>query len=143
MPWKDHSVMDERISFISRLRDGESMSELCREFGISRKTGYKFQRRYLGGGPAGLGDQSRRPVHLARSTDPKIVALLLKAKERRPRWGAGKLLASLRRDHPELRFPTRSTAHSILERHGLVTPRRRRSGIPSHWHDSRPSDGTE
>lgn len=126
MPWKDTSVMDERMSFIARLRDGEAMSDLCREFGISRKTGYKFQRRYLASGPGGLEDQRRRPRVLVRSTDAKIVALIVKAKEKRPTWGAGKLLASLKRDHPAATFPARSTVHLILEHHGLVKKPRKR-----------------
>jgi transposase InsO family protein len=126
MPWKDKSVMDERVGFIARLRDGESMTELCREFGISRKTGYKFHRRFVAEGPVGLGDLSRKPRHLPRATDPKLVRLIVKAKEKRPKWGAGKLLVLLKRDHPGVVFPTRSTTHLILERHGLVkTPRKR------------------
>ena len=46
MPWKERSVMDERMRFVIRLKDGESMASLCREFGISRKTGYKIFERY-------------------------------------------------------------------------------------------------
>jgi transposase InsO family protein len=128
MPWKDSSVMHERLKFIARLRDGEEMSELCREFGISRKTGHKFQRRYLTEGPAGLYDHGRRPERLARATDPKLVALLVKAREKRPTWGAGKIIASLKREHPKLAFPVRSTVHAIFERHGLVKKSRRRTG---------------
>ena len=48
MPWKECSVMDERLKFVARLLEGEEMSSLCREFGISRKTGYKIYDRFLG-----------------------------------------------------------------------------------------------
>ena len=61
MPWKECSVMGERLRFVARLLDGESMSEVCRDFGISRKTGYKIFTRYKVQGQA-LTDRSRRPV---------------------------------------------------------------------------------
>src|SRR5690348_10456401 len=61
MPWKESSVMDERIRFVIRLKDGESMASLCREFGISRKTGYKIFERYEECGLEGLTDRARRP----------------------------------------------------------------------------------
>ena len=65
MPWRECSVMDERVRFIGRLLDGEGMSELCREFGISRKTGYKIFNRYRQEGVEALTDRSRRPVRYA------------------------------------------------------------------------------
>ena len=67
MPWKECSVMDERLRFVSRLLDGEAMSEACREFGISRKTGYKIFNRYKEHGFEALSDRSRRPVRYATS----------------------------------------------------------------------------
>ena len=65
MAWKDSSVMDERLRFVARLLDGESMSDVCREFGISRKTGYKILNRYKEDGAYALCDRSRRPVRYA------------------------------------------------------------------------------
>ena len=65
MPWKECNAMDERIRFIARLLDGHSMSEVCREFGISRKTGYKIFGRYKDCGIEGLQDRSRRPYRLS------------------------------------------------------------------------------
>ena len=62
MPWKERSVMDERVKFIARLLDGESMTCLCEEFGISRKTGYKILERYQDIGTGAFTDRSRRPV---------------------------------------------------------------------------------
>ena len=61
MPWKACNPMDERLKFIARLLDGDKMAELCREFGISRKTGYKILTRYNETGLEGLTDRSRRP----------------------------------------------------------------------------------
>jgi len=61
MPWKECHVVDERLRFVARLLDGEKMSALCSEFGISRKTGYKIYGRYRDCGIEGLTDRSRRP----------------------------------------------------------------------------------
>ena len=65
MPWKECSVMEERLRFIARLLDGERMSDVFREFGISRKTGYKIFNRYKEEGLEALSDRSRRPVRYA------------------------------------------------------------------------------
>jgi transposase len=65
MPWKESSVMEERLRFVARLLDGESMSYMCRQFGISRKTGYKIYNRYKEHGLEALNDRSRRPVRYA------------------------------------------------------------------------------
>ncbi len=66
MPWRECSVMDERMRFVARRLAGEPMAELCREFGISRKTGYKIVDRYQECGIHGLTDRSRRPFRLRR-----------------------------------------------------------------------------
>jgi len=62
MPWKERSVVEERMRFVLRLRDGESMASLCREFGISRVTGYKIYDRYKECGLEGLTDRARTPT---------------------------------------------------------------------------------
>lgn len=61
MPWQECNLMDERLKFVARLLEGEKMARLCREFGISRKTGYKIFDRYKECGLHGLSDRSRRP----------------------------------------------------------------------------------
>lgn len=126
MPWKESCLMDERVNFVARLRDGETMSELCRELGISRKTGYKFLHRFESEGPCGLLNRSSRPHYLAKLTDKKIVSLVVRAKEKRPTWGAAKLRVLLKRDHPELIFPSKNTIHNILDSKGLVKRRKKR-----------------
>ena len=65
MPWRECSLMDERLQFVARRLAGETMAELCREFGISRKTGYKVFDRYQECGIEGLTDRSRRPYRHA------------------------------------------------------------------------------
>lgn len=65
MPWRETSVMEKRLRFVARLLEGEGMSEVCRDFGISRKTGYKIFNRYKDEGLEALTDRSRRPVRYA------------------------------------------------------------------------------
>src|SRR5262245_59688401 len=82
MPWKEVTAVNERMEFVARLKGGERMSDLCREFGISRKTGYKFEQRYEEHGPKGLYDFSRRPRRLARQISPGIQTAILELKRR-------------------------------------------------------------
>ena len=88
MPWKESSVMDERMRFVIRLKDGESMAWLCREFGISRKTGYKIFERYEQCGLEGLSNRTRRPFRYANQLPEPVEAAIVAAKREKPHWGA-------------------------------------------------------
>ena len=113
--------MDERLRFVARLLDGESMSEVCREFGISRKTGYKIFTRYKDHGLEALTDRSRRPVRYANQLPPQIESLIVTLKQEKPHWGARKIRELLvRRLRGDIRIPAKSTIHAVLHRHGLV-----------------------
>src|SRR5665213_227338 len=126
MPWKESSVMDERMRFVIRLQDGESMASLCREFGISRKTGYKIQDRYKECGLEGLTDRARTPYRYANRLPEQLEAAIVAAKHEKPHWGARKIRERLLRRLPQaVKVPARSTIHAILDRHGLVTRARR------------------
>ncbi|MBJ3778863.1 transposase [Acuticoccus sp. 2012] len=118
--------MDERVKFIARLLDGETMSGLCREFGISRKTGYKIHERYRDCGVEGLTDRSRRPYRHANQLPFQIETLIVRLKRERPAWGAPKIKERLARLYPEAQRPAISTVHTVLDRHGLVKRRKRR-----------------
>jgi transposase len=121
MPWKESSVMDERIRFVIRLKDGESMAALCREFQISRKTGYKIFERYEECGLEGLTDRARRPHRYANQLPEQIEAAIVAARREKPNWGARKIRERLLRRLPsEVKVPARSTIHAILDRHGLA-----------------------
>jgi transposase InsO family protein len=119
--------MEERMRFVVRLLDGEPMSELCREFGISRKTGYKIFNRYQHHGLDALTDRSRRPVRYANQLPEPVERMIVRAKQDKPHWGARKIRELLvRRLAGDVRIPAKSTIHAVLDRHGLVQRMRRR-----------------
>ena len=127
--------MDERLRFVARLLEGEAMSEVCRSFGISRKTGYKIFNRYKEQGLEALSDRCRRPVRYANQLPDQIESLILRFKREKPHWGARKLRELLvRRLDQDFRVPAKSTIHTVLHRHGLVKgmnrPRHRAQGTP-------------
>jgi len=145
MPWKETDVYEERAKFVfATLQKDWTMTELCRAFGISRKTGYKILNRFQKKGMEGLRDQSRAPNTHPNKTCKKIEQILIAERKKRPRWGPRKLLRLLESRHPDIDFPAISTAGDILKRHGLVKARkRRRTLIPKtqpFLHVSKPND---
>ncbi len=118
--------MDERLRFVARLLEGEKMAALCREFDVSRKTGYKIFQRYKNCGLEGLTDRSRRPYRQANQLPLPIETLIVRLKRERPSWGAPKIREKLRRLHSDLPLPAISTVHAVLDRHGLVSRGRKR-----------------
>jgi transposase len=126
MPWKERSIVEERMRFVLRLKDGESMASLCREFGISRVTGYKIYERYKECGLEGLTDRARTPYRYANKLPAQLEAMIVSMRREKPTWGARKLRDRLLRKLPnDVRVPARSTIHAILDRHGLVSRQRR------------------
>jgi transposase InsO family protein len=113
--------MDERLRFVARLLEGEPMSHVCREFGISRKTGYKIYTRYRQSGSEAFNDRSRRPVRYANQLPKQIESTIIGLKQDKPHWGARKIRELLvRRLAGDIRVPAISTIHAVLDRHGLV-----------------------
>ena len=125
MPWKECSVMDERMQFVARRLAGEPMAELCREFGISRKTGYKIFDRYQACGVQGLTDRSRRPYRYAHQLPFQVERFILNQKYEHPSWGARKIRERLIRHFTGIPIPAKSTVHAVLDRNGLVERRGR------------------
>ena len=102
--------MDERLRFVARLLDGEAMTDVCREFGISRKTGYKIFDRYREHGLEALTDRSRRPIRYANQLPGQVEGLIVSLKRDKPHWGARKIPELLvRRLAGDVRVPARST----------------------------------
>jgi putative transposase len=119
--------MDERLRFVARLLEGEKMAVLCREYDVSRKTGYKLFSRYKEQGFEGLTDRSRRPYRQGCRLPEAIESLILGLKREHPSWGAPKIREKIRRKNLEIQLPAISTVHAVLHRHDLVNrPRRRR-----------------
>ena len=126
MPWNECKPMDERLKFIARLLDGEKMSPVCREFGISRVTGYKIFNRYKECGLDALNDRSRRPYRHANKLPFQVERTILSIKREYPSWGAPKIRDKLIREYPMIKPPAISTVHAVLDRNGLVKRRKRR-----------------
>tara|TARA_R110000772_G_scaffold61283_1_gene138137 strand:+ start:131353 stop:131811 length:459 start_codon:yes stop_codon:yes gene_type:complete len=118
--------MDERLRFVARLLDGEKMAVMCREFGISRKTGYKIFNRYKDTGIRGLEDRARSPYRHPNKTPFQVEKAILKIKREHTTWGAPKIRDKLIKEFPVIQPPAPSTIHAILDRHGLVKRRKRR-----------------
>jgi len=127
MTWKECSIMDERLKFVARLLEGEKMAGLCREFGITRRTGYKIFNRYKDCGLGGLCDRSRRPYRHANRLPFQIERAILGIKKEYSSWGAPKIREKLLRQYPGIQAPAKSTVHAILDRHGLVKRRKGRA----------------
>jgi transposase InsO family protein len=122
--------MDLRIEFMNRVMKGETVAELCREYGISRKTGDKFKQRYKLLGEAGLADRSRAPKVIPHRTSPELVGLIVDERKRHPTWGPKKLKTRLE-ERLNCELPAASTIGDILERAGLVMKRGRRRNVPA------------
>lgn len=133
MVWKVRSRVDERMLLIGEYLKGErAMTELCQEFGVSRKTAYKWVARYRTDGPAGLADKSRAPLTHPMRLDGVVVEALLEARRAHPHWGARKVLAWLARKQPALECPAASTVSAIFAKYGLSRGRQARRRTPPY-----------
>ncbi len=132
MPWNETSPVNERLKFVAAVQRGDkTMAELCRDFGISSKTGYKLVARYEADGPEGLRDRSRAPRSSPQQTRPDIEAAILRARKAHPTWGSKKLLVLFERERGADELPVRSTIDAILKRAGVMNKRRRRARLPA------------
>jgi transposase-like protein len=121
MPWKETCPMDERMQFVAEyLKDQWPVAQLCRQYGISRKTGYKWMTRYEAEGWPGIREHSRAPHMCPHETPEALQERLVQLRRQRPHWGPRKLRHRLAILEPETAWPAPSTAGDILKRHGLV-----------------------
>ena len=112
MPWRETSPVEQRLEFVREYKTGLfTMTELAAQYGISRKTGYKWLERYDADGVDGLRDQCRRPDHSPQATDPELIETLLTHRRRHPRWGPTTLLAIAARHEPDADWPTITRAN--------------------------------
>jgi len=130
MPWNEIDVMTEKERFIALTQTGRfTTTELCADFGISRKTGHKYLRRYQTDGRKGLHDRSRRPKKSPLMTGPVVEKLVLLERRKHPTWGPKKIHDLLLKVHGLENRPHINTIHNILNRHGLTRKRKRRPGV--------------
>jgi transposase InsO family protein len=122
MSWQEQSVMSLRAEFVVLAeRDDANVRELCRRYGISPTTGYKWIARQRAEGAAGLADRSRRPLTSPARTEPAVEQRVLELRAQQPTWGGRKLARRLA-DLGETDVPAPSTITAILDRHGLIDP---------------------
>ena len=127
MPWKDWTTMLQREEFARLAQGGDvNLSSLCRRFGISRKSGYKWMERFAAGGVEGLRDRSRRPHRSPSRSDDAMERRVLSARQKHPAWGGRKLRRLLLNEGSDSSavsssgVPAPSTIGQILLRHGLI-----------------------
>jgi len=129
MPWKETCVVDQRVEFVMQALHGQAaFAELCQQYGISRKTGYKWKERFLAGGLPALHDDSRRPDSSPGALAEKVVCEVVRLKQAHRSWGARKIQAFYQRLHGQDQTPSESSFKRVLDRCGLVEhrqPRRR------------------
>ena len=142
MPWKETCAVDERMRFVVEYQEGlETMAELCRAYGISRQSGYKWVWRYADLGPPGLLDRSRGPRCHPNAVRPEIVQAVLEARAAHPTWGPKKLRVWLEGRSSGRWWPAASTIGDILTRHGLTVPRKKRRRTPPYTEPFASCDG--
>jgi transposase InsO family protein len=121
LPWREQSVVEERLRFVvTASRREQPFGELCREFGVSRQTGYTWLKRYESGGSSQVVDRSRRPLRSPSRTSPEIEQAVVELRQRWPDWGAPKLHKLLLSVRPQTGRITVRTVHRILERHHMI-----------------------
>jgi transposase InsO family protein len=125
MPWKETRKMDQRIEFAMKAIGCESFAELCAQYGISRKTGYKWRERFLAHGIGGMEEESRRPHGHSESLEEAILCRIVRLKQAHPHWGPRKIRELYARKHPGA-LPSESSFKRVLERAGLTEPRKLR-----------------
>src|SRR5260370_599674 len=127
MPWKESRIVDQRLQFLSSYQKEEmSVSDLCREFGVSRQTGYRWINRYKEVGPEGLLNRSSKPNGCSHATTEAIENEIFALRSKHPSWGARKLKARLEMLDPEVNLPAASRLCNILHRAGLTSPKRKK-----------------
>ena len=113
MPWSETSTVDQKRLFVADYqRDSFAMAELCRRYGVSRPTGYKWIQRFEGEGFPGLTERSKPPKGCSHETAIEITEAIPDLRRRHPYWGAKKLLTLLELRHPQVEWPARWTVRS-------------------------------
>jgi transposase InsO family protein len=127
MPWKETDAMTQKRKFVfEALGREKSFTELCSEYGISTKTGYKWKARFLQSGWPGLDDRSRRPKTTGMPLPEEVVLEIIRLKNAKKNWGPYKIRKLYIRNHPDRKPPARSSFERVLERAGFTVKKKRR-----------------
>lgn len=133
MTWKETCIMKERMRFVLACEDGfAAFSDICRQFGVSRKTGYKWLARFRREGVPGLTDRSRAPKHCPHALSAEVCGALRQVRLRHPSWGPRKVKAWLEARHPDQVWPAASTIGCFFDRSGLTVARKYRHRTPPY-----------
>src|SRR5687768_6151767 len=124
MPWEETCKMDQRMEFALKAVDAPNFRELCRQYGVSAKTGYKWRERFIAGGLAGLNEESRRPRGHADALEGDVVCEIIRLKQAHQHWGPRKIQALYVRRHGAAGAPSESSFKRVLERAGFTEKRR-------------------
>jgi len=125
MPWRNTTIMDEKYFFINEYRAHNfTMTELCKQFGISRTLGYKYVKRFKEMGIKGLEELSRKPKSSPSKTNPKAVKTIITIRTKHSRYGAKKIKTIIERDFPHIECPSQTTINTILNKEGLIPERK-------------------
>jgi len=126
MPWKTTTTMEQKIEFICEWRTGKyTITELCRNFEISRPTAYKLIKRFEEQGFEGLKKHSKAPINHPNATKQKVTESVLRLKGAYKLWGAKKIRELLFKEFPKDEVPSVVTVHNILKKNGLVSPQKK------------------
>jgi putative transposase len=121
MGWKKTCAMDERMRFVMAVEEhDEAFAAVCRRFGVSRKTGYKWLERYGDGGAENLVDRSRAPLHHPQALTEEIAERCVAVRHAHPSWGPVKVQAWLEAHRPRTAWPAPSTIGALFDRAGLT-----------------------
>lgn len=142
MPWRESSVMEEKLKFVFEYQQGQrTMTELCQHYEIARETGYVWLRRYQAMGLEGLREKSRARQQHGNQTPEETEEMVLDVREAHMSWGPRKLKRVLERDEPGRKWPAASTIGEMLKREGLVVARRKRHKTPAYTEPLAHADG--
>ncbi len=132
MAWENYKVEQQRLNLIQAYQYGEtSMTDLCKRYGISRKTGYKWYKRFLDEGEDGLGNQSKAPHNPFQIYAQEQIDIAIDLKLRKRSWGPKKILATLKGAYPDIFWPSPTRLYEIFKEYHLVTSRKIRSRVPA------------
>ena len=131
MAWGNFNVEEQRLQVAQAYASGQAMTEICKRYGISRKTGYKWIHRFEDKGKEGLGDQSKARNNPSYRYSPEQMGRAIDLKLRKRSWGPKKVLARLQELYPNEDWPCPTRLYEIFKDHHLVTSRKIRSRVPA------------